>query len=618
MDRGKHGHAPCIPGAKKTSLREKTEPLVLRAQSGDVASFSKLYELYYQKVYALARSTVKTDADAEDVLQLTFIKAWDNLAKLKDAAAFSTWIQRITLNQCYSLLRSQHVAISIDRDDEDSEPIQLESDLELPEAYAERSDLRARLHKIINELSPVQKQTILLYYFDGLPVENIARVMGCSENTVKSRLFLARKAIRTEIEEEEKKSGQPFFGIIGFATVPFGKLLVADVRANMVPRATAAVLHHSVMQHAAQAVSRSAEAAVSNTARRAAAPAAGSAAKTAAVVGAKAAGKAAAGKIIAGVLAGMLVAGAAAGGTVAAIHMMRSDDTESSVISESLFPSAETAETFLPSGTADASEADRVEEPSAEATSDAVPEYAEAYRAYSEYLLENQPGIDNYVWQKGYLQDYDPVTGDPLPLNDETMSRPVVFADVYGDALPELIYLGDAEEGEFQGGYYYGTSVTLHVVTYADGQIVQLYQQPFGGWGDSAGSYYLFLKEGVKGLYYNYRIGDLWDENKYVLLSEHADGSFGKTAVCRRYEDEPEYDPVYTEHVSYYGNNDAAVSESEYEEIRSDLESGTAQILMYCNYANAFARNYVNAHGCPAMTCTEALEWLAAQIGTNP
>ena len=79
MDRGKHGHAPCIPGAKKTSLREKTEPLVLRAQSGDVASFSKLYELYYQKVYALARSTVKTDADAEDVLQLTFIKAWDNL-----------------------------------------------------------------------------------------------------------------------------------------------------------------------------------------------------------------------------------------------------------------------------------------------------------------------------------------------------------------------------------------------------------------------------------------------------------------------------------------------------------------------------------------------------------
>ncbi len=148
---------------EKARLRARTESLVKAAQAGDGDSFTQLYRLYYQKVYALARTTVKSDADAEDVLQVTFLKAWDNLEKLKKTGAFSTWIQRITLNQCYSLLRKKHADISIDDEDDNQEPIQLESDLMLPEVYAERSDLKTRLGKIIRELSAVQQQTITLY-----------------------------------------------------------------------------------------------------------------------------------------------------------------------------------------------------------------------------------------------------------------------------------------------------------------------------------------------------------------------------------------------------------------------------------------------------------------------
>jgi len=90
----------------------------------------------------------------------------------------------------------------------------------LPSVYAERDDLRVRLGKIIESLSDVQKQTILLFYFDELKVEEIAYVMGCSVGTVKTRLFLARKTIKTEIEEKERVSGEKFYGISGVPLLP--------------------------------------------------------------------------------------------------------------------------------------------------------------------------------------------------------------------------------------------------------------------------------------------------------------------------------------------------------------------------------------------------------------
>lgn len=221
--------------------------LVIAAKNGDIECFEELYKLYYDKIYALALTIVKNSADAEDVLQVTFVKAWQNIEKLENVSAFNTWLQRIAINQCNSMLRkSNKQEYSINDEGDDGELLQIESDLMLPEQYAERDDLSIRLRAIIDELSVVQRETILLYYYNELSVEEIAQIMDCSEGTVKSRLFLARKAIKTEIEEQEKKTGEKFYGIAGVALIPFGGLFIREIKRIIISGNEAANIYSSI------------------------------------------------------------------------------------------------------------------------------------------------------------------------------------------------------------------------------------------------------------------------------------------------------------------------------------------------------------------------------------
>ena len=211
-------------------MNKTEEALVFAAKNGNTKCFEELYKLYYEKIYALALTITKNASDAEDVLQITFVKAWQNIYKLNDPSAFNTWLQRITINQCNSMLRGGKQNYSIDDEGENGELLQIESDLMLPEQYAERADLSVRLKAIIDELSVVQRETILLYYFNDMSIDEIAQTMDCSEGTVKSRLFLARKAIKTEITEQEKKTGEKFYGIAGVALIPFAGIFVKQIK----------------------------------------------------------------------------------------------------------------------------------------------------------------------------------------------------------------------------------------------------------------------------------------------------------------------------------------------------------------------------------------------------
>jgi len=215
------------------AMNEREVAMVVSAQGGDSNAFEELYNLYYSKIFALARMTVKNEADSEDILQQTFINAWRNLSKLVNPAGFNTWLQKITLNLSYSLLRNKNIAILRDAESEMEEISEDISDDVLPSVYAERDDLRMRLGKIIDGLSEVQKQTIVLYYFNEQKVEEIAYIMDCTINTVKTRLFLARKAIRSEVEEEERKSGEKFYGIVGIPLLPFGEMFAQHLQSQM-------------------------------------------------------------------------------------------------------------------------------------------------------------------------------------------------------------------------------------------------------------------------------------------------------------------------------------------------------------------------------------------------
>ena len=214
------------------AMNEHEISLVSSAKSGNTQAFEELYDRYYGKIFALARMTVKNEADAEDILQQAFVSAWRNMNSLTNPEAFSTWLQKITLNHCYTLLRRKNITILMDAESETEDFSEEASDELLPAVYAERDDLRTRLGKIIDSLSEVQKQTIVLYYFNEQKVEEIAYIMECNVATVKSRLFLARKAIRAEVEEEERKSGEKFYGIAGIPMLPFGEMLTQYINSQ--------------------------------------------------------------------------------------------------------------------------------------------------------------------------------------------------------------------------------------------------------------------------------------------------------------------------------------------------------------------------------------------------
>ena len=207
------------------AMTERQISLVIGAQNGDVKSFEMLFSEFYEKVYGFSRMILKNDRDAEDILQETFITAWQKFGTLKTPETFSVWIQVIARNLCNMQLRRKNIEILLDAEQDITRLDDEESEEMLPSIYSERTDLKERFSEIIDSLSEVQRQTIILYYFNELSIEEISSVMSCSPGTVKSRLFLARNAIKAEIQEDEDKRGERFYGIVGIPLIPLSRLI---------------------------------------------------------------------------------------------------------------------------------------------------------------------------------------------------------------------------------------------------------------------------------------------------------------------------------------------------------------------------------------------------------
>lgn len=451
--------------------------LVQAAMQGDEQSFSRLYNLYYAKVYALALQTVKNDADAEDVLQSTFIKAWQSLSGLSQPAAFNTWIQRITLNQCTDLLRRRKPQLSIDneRDDEDTVPLELESELMLPEVYAEQEDLSQRLRRLILGLSDVQRQTITLFYYQGLSIPEIAEVMECNENTVKSRLYLARKSLKTEIEEEERKSGSKFYGI---PLLPFGKIFVDQMQKTILSPERAAVLYGNIQ---------------------------GAIAAGAGVAGAGAAGMSVVTKVLIGAIAAIVVAAAVIGGiTIFNVLQPKEEPTIPSVPTTIAATTQSTAATVASSV-----------QPSTAAPTQPQPNTAAAYRSFLETLQNNQASIEAFNWDNGTH-------------NHENKS--IAFVDLNGDGLPEMVYVYADTYRQNPYNTDNQGKAKLAVVTFDGQQAKTVYtsEDPNGWYQNEAGgemSYAVFTRNNDNALYYYTKGANEAGTRKFAKITLDSSGN---------------------------------------------------------------------------------------------
>lgn len=174
------------------------EQLVDRAQQGDKRAFELLVRKYQYKIIQLV-SRLVGDADAPDVAQETFIKAWRALKGFQGNSAFYTWLYRIGINTAKNHLVARHRRPSnqdIDVDDaEQFGHTEQMSDVDTPEALLLSDEIKQTVGAAIAKLPPDLRQAITLRELEGLSYEEIAEVMDCPIGTVRSRIFRAREAI---------------------------------------------------------------------------------------------------------------------------------------------------------------------------------------------------------------------------------------------------------------------------------------------------------------------------------------------------------------------------------------------------------------------------------------
>jgi len=187
--------------------READLVLVERVQSGDREAFGLLVAKYQRKLLRLVMRLVRDPAEAEDVAQEAFIKAYRALPNFRGESAFYTWLYRIGVNTAKNWLVSQGrrmPTISEVTYDDDDEPGSLhESSLlrddETPDRMLLSKQIGATVNAAMDALPEELRNAIALREIEGMSYEEIAQVMDCPIGTVRSRIFRAREAIAAQL-----------------------------------------------------------------------------------------------------------------------------------------------------------------------------------------------------------------------------------------------------------------------------------------------------------------------------------------------------------------------------------------------------------------------------------
>jgi len=181
--------------------------LVRRVQRGDKGAFDALVLKYQHKLVKLVMRYVRNPAEAEDIAQEAFIKAYRALPQFRGDSAFYTWLYRIAINTAKNAVVSRDrspIEYNIDRNDANEESYDMQGrmkDAETPEGLVLTDEIRSVVNAAIEALPEDLKTAIVLRELDGLSYEEIAAAMDCPVGTVRSRIFRAREAIDRRLRE---------------------------------------------------------------------------------------------------------------------------------------------------------------------------------------------------------------------------------------------------------------------------------------------------------------------------------------------------------------------------------------------------------------------------------
>jgi RNA polymerase sigma-70 factor (ECF subfamily) len=192
------------PFAMSDSARTDFE-LVKLVQQGNKRSFDLLVIKYQSRVLAIVGRFVKDHAEAQDVAQEAFIKAYRAIKNFRGDSAFYTWLYRIAVNTAKNFLlarkRRPGTDVALDDEEQFSDDIVALQEIETPESTLVREQLKHIIDNAISALSEELRTAICLREFDGLSYEEIAEALDCPIGTVRSRIFRAREVLDEKIKQ---------------------------------------------------------------------------------------------------------------------------------------------------------------------------------------------------------------------------------------------------------------------------------------------------------------------------------------------------------------------------------------------------------------------------------
>jgi RNA polymerase sigma-70 factor (ECF subfamily) len=182
------------------------EGLVKRAQRGDLSAYDELIRRYQERIYSTLYHMTANHEDANDLAQEAFIKAFRALKSFKGDASFFTWLYRIAVNKAINFLkqRKQRTHLSLNDLDfnaeHDPDLVALISD-KTPRREINLTELQERLNAAMRKLSEEHRLVVTLHDVQGLPHEQISKIMDCNVGTVRSRLFYARQQLQAYLSD---------------------------------------------------------------------------------------------------------------------------------------------------------------------------------------------------------------------------------------------------------------------------------------------------------------------------------------------------------------------------------------------------------------------------------
>lgn len=180
--------------------------LIRSAQNGDQEAFGKLVRKYQEKIYSLAWSITGNHTDADDLSQEIFLKTFRAIGKFRFQSGFYTWLYRIALNTIFTARKKlkDHQQIELN-----PQILEIQGSPYLPGRLQEgkgdqelhRKEMRAILRDAIDSLPLKHRTVVVMHDIEGVPHNEIARIVSCSEGTVRSRLYYARRKLQKQLEK---------------------------------------------------------------------------------------------------------------------------------------------------------------------------------------------------------------------------------------------------------------------------------------------------------------------------------------------------------------------------------------------------------------------------------